>query len=129
MNDINSICNKIWNECDELREGAAEGNGNAQWQIDDAIEQLDRLANALFIGAIDFDETWREMFEDCVVDLVYEGQHENVLVLCEDVDNSSTITLIIGNEACQFERGADGWYEINDAQSMYSIFGGAEEIR
>jgi len=119
MSNVNSICNAIWNECDELREGANETMSDEE--IADAIEQLDALANALYNDEIDFDATWRDVYDDVTIDVVYEGQHEERVVIAYD-DNSASILSNDDNEIYAFERGVDGWYEINNASERYEFY-------
>jgi len=122
MNDINdnvnSFCNAIWNECDELREGANETLSDDE--IADAIEQCDALANALYNDEIDFDATWQDVFEDCTIDVVFEGQHNECIVIAID-ENSATICDVRTFNVYTYERGVDGWYEINNAQERYEF--------
>lgn len=122
MNDINedtnTVCNMIWNECDELREGANEVM--SEEEIADAIEQLDALANALYNDEIEFDGTWDDLFEDCTIDVVFEGNAcRHIIIACDTL--SATLYYVENGETYTYERGVDGWYEINNAQERYTF--------
>lgn len=117
---MKSFLYNLENEIDEVREGAIDDA--SEEEIADIIEQLNGLNFALRDGTIDFDATWSDVYEDTHVILVYEGQHERVVILDMDDGDDSCITLVVGNEVCQFERGSfGGYYEINNAQERYSI--------
>lgn len=103
---------------DELSEALDECGCEEIAEVADVLNKLSGSTIERFERIVVNLANYSTRVDDLV--LVYEGNREVVRVVSGSLDELA-IVVVVGNEECEFEKGVDGWYEINDAQSRYTF--------